>query len=268
MAPNLRKRREVVRRSITRLGDHVSELEETADQPRTPNYAWQLLIKLQTLDSDFRTIHLELIDLIDEANTEALDAEQERLDKLDDDVSGLTVRLEALMNPIPPTAPVAPPLDRRPLTRKLARVQTGLNCIDEAIAPTDTPVERALLSQCQEEVSDYKKDIATLYEELIAKNVADDDELLVTHSTLERQLSYTSYKIKSLLVVPPMDTPTPATTDGTGVKLPKLDVPTFDGNIIHWKQFWDQFTVAVHSKTSLSNACHFLQGGVSTISWT
>ena len=51
-----------------------------------------------------------------------------------------------------------------------------------------------------------------------------------------------------------MDTPTPATTDGTGVKLPKLDVPTFDGNIIHWKQFWDQFTVAVHSKTSLSNA--------------
>ena len=84
---------------ITRLGDRVSELEATADQPRTPDRARQLLTKLQTLDSDFRTVHLELIDLIDEANTEALDAEQERLDKLDDDVSGLTVRLEALMNP-------------------------------------------------------------------------------------------------------------------------------------------------------------------------
>ena len=44
------------------------------------------------------------------------------------------------------------------------------------------------------------------------------------------------------------------TTDGTGVKLPKLDVPVFDGNIIHWKRFWDQFTIAVHSKTTLSNA--------------
>ena len=62
------------------------------------------------------------------------------------------------MNPATlPTAPVAPPLDRRPLTRKLARVQTGLNCIDEAITPTDTPVESTLLSQYQEEVSDYKK---------------------------------------------------------------------------------------------------------------
>ena len=114
------------------------------------------------------------------------------------------MRLEALMNlATPPPAPVAPPLDCRPLTRKLARVQTGLNRIDEAITPTDAPVEHAPLSQFQEEVSDYKKDIATLYEELITKNVADDDELFVTHSALERQLSSTSYKIKSLLVVPP-----------------------------------------------------------------
>ena len=162
------------------------------------------------------------------------------------------------MNPaIPPTAPVAPPLDHRPLTRSvscMAPVQTGLNHIDEAMAPTDTPVERTLLSQYQEELSDYKKDIAALYEELVPKNIANDDELFVTHSALEQQLSSTSYKIKSLLVVSPTNTSTPATTDGTGVKLRKLDVPTFDGNIIHWKQFWDHFTVVVHSKTCLSNA--------------
>ena len=42
--------------------------------------------------------------------------------------------------------------------------------------------------------------------------------------------------------------------DGTGVRLPKLNVPTFDGNLIHWKQFWDQFNVVVHNKTSLSDA--------------
>ena len=28
----------------------------------------------------------------------------------------------------------------------------------------------------------------------------------------------------------------------------------FNGNLIHWKQFWDQFAVAVHNKTNLSNA--------------
>jgi len=79
-----------------------------------------LLTKLQTLDSDFRRIHLELVDLIDEEDTEALDAEQGAIDKLDDDVSSLTVRLQALVEPATvTTAPVAPPLDRRPLNRKL-----------------------------------------------------------------------------------------------------------------------------------------------------
>ena len=48
--------------------------------------------------------------------------------------------------------------------------------------------------------------------------------------------------------------PYPTTADGTGVKLPKLDVPTFDGNIIHLKKFGNQFTVSVHDHTHLSNA--------------
>ena len=30
------------------------------------------------------------------------------------------------------------------------------------------------------------------------------------------------------------------------VKLPKLDVPTFSGNILQWLTFWEQFSVAIH----------------------
>jgi len=129
-----------------------------------------------------------------------------------------------------------------------------LSRIDEAITPTDPPIERSLLTQYQEEVSDHKKDLSTLYEELVAKDIPDDDALLVTHTALERQLSTTFHKIKALLLVPPTNAHAPTTTDSTGVKLPKLNVPTFDGDLIHWKQFWDQFVVAVHNKTSLSNA--------------
>ena len=80
MAANLRKRRGVVRRSVTRLNDRVSELEAAPGQPRTADHARQLLTKLQTLDSDFRRIHFELIDLIDEADTGALDTEQDTID--------------------------------------------------------------------------------------------------------------------------------------------------------------------------------------------
>ena len=41
---------------------------------------------------------------------------------------------------------------------------------------------------------------------------------------------------------------------GTGVRLPKLAVPTFDGIILNWRQFWEQFCVSVHDRTTLSNA--------------
>lgn len=48
--------------------------------------------------------------------------------------------------------------------------------------------------------------------------------------------------------------PSAATRDGKGVKLPKLDVPTFNGNILNWRSFWEQFSVSVHSRTALSDA--------------
>ena len=44
-----------------------------------------------------------------------------------------------------------------------------------------------------------------------------------------RAVNY-SHKVKSPLIVPLMDTPTLPTAE---VKVPKLDVPTFHGNIIH-----------------------------------
>ena len=37
------------------------------------------------------------------------------------------------------------------------------------------------------------------------------------------------------------------------MKLPKLDVPTFDGNILHWRSFWEQFCISVHDRPNLSD---------------
>ena len=37
-----------------------------------------------------------------------------------------------------------------------------------------------------------------------------------------------------------------------GVKLPKIEVPMFDGNILSWRRFWEQFSVSVHERSSLS----------------
>ena len=41
-------------------------------------------------------------------------------------------------------------------------------------------------------------------------------------------------------------------SENGGLKLPKLDVPTFDGSVIHWRAFWEQFQISVHDQKSLS----------------
>ena len=130
----------------------------------------------------------------------------------------------------------------------MTRVETGL---DRVATYLDGTPDRIELNQCQEELSDYKRDLAALYEDLVTRDIADDDELFRQHSLLERKLSGVSQKLKGMLTP---STTTAPTTGVTGVKLPKLQVPSFDGNLIHWRQFWDQFATAVDCKTDLSNA--------------
>ena len=81
-----------------------------------------------------------------------------------------------------------------------------------------------------------------------------DDPLLALHADLERQLFECFLLIRRCLATQEsFRTPT-AFIAGTGVKLPKLDVPVFDGNILNWTQFWEQFYVAVHDHTNISDA--------------
>jgi len=86
------------------------------------------------------------IDIYHDFDDDALDAEQAHFNTLDDDMSGLALRLEALIAPTRPDVPDTPALDCRPLNRKLARVQAGLNRINEATADTEEPIDCTLLS--------------------------------------------------------------------------------------------------------------------------
>ena len=39
----------------------------------------------------------------------------------------------------------------------------------------------------------------------------------------------------------------------TGVRMPKMNIPTFKGNTMEWQNFWEQFEVLVHSRSHLSD---------------
>ena len=58
---SLRKRRGVVRASVTRTGARVKDLEDTKDHPDTPARAQLLIAKLKSLDVGFKNLHLKLL---------------------------------------------------------------------------------------------------------------------------------------------------------------------------------------------------------------
>lgn len=262
----LRRRRGVTRSSITRLVNRLKELEATADQPATPGHAQQLLSKLNDLDSNFKELHMQIIDKVEEDET--LEQEQIVLDKHDDDIAAITARLQFLMKPILDASVNGNRRERRSISLKMSRVEKGLKVMEEQMADLVGDAEDVdifIVQQYQEQLSDYKKDIAALYSDIIALEPEDDDELFVHHSKLETALFDCSHKMKKLISSQPESAATGAS--GTGVKLPKIDVPTFDGNLLHWRQFWEQFSISVHNRKNLTNSeklvylQHSLKGG-------
>ena len=37
------------------------------------------------------------------------------------------------------------------------------------------------------------------------------------------------------------------------MKLPKVSVPTFDGKVLNWKNFWEQYDAIINSKAGLND---------------
>ena len=73
---NLHKKRGVPRSSITRLGNRLRELKSDPEVAGISNHAKELLVMLDEADSDFKSLHYQVLDLIDESDDVALRKEQ------------------------------------------------------------------------------------------------------------------------------------------------------------------------------------------------
>ena len=263
----LRRRRGVVRASLTRLESRVQELERLSDQPSTVDYAKHLAEKLETLDAEFKSHHLQLIDMIGEDDDDTLEKEQDVLDNYDDQVTDVSIRLKRLYS-----VTVSPTMaDHLKLfSRKLIHLKGNITSVRDTIEtlPADHD-DMALLEEYQAQLLDYKTILTAIQTELLS--VDDQDEVsdqLILYSELEGILFECSHNIRRLVKsCPGLSTARTSGHVNSGVRLPKLDVPTFDGGILHWKQFWEQFCVSVHDRTSLTDAeklvylQHALKGG-------
>ena len=76
----LRKRRGIIKASITRLNTRLKDLKSSIHEPTTSSLAQRMSQMLDTLDADFKKHHYAIIDRIDEADEETLGREQDALD--------------------------------------------------------------------------------------------------------------------------------------------------------------------------------------------
>ena len=76
-------------------------------------------------------------------------------------------------------------------------------------------------------------------------------DVLVMLNKVEKGIFDLSLDIRKLLR---SQSSVSSSTSNKGVRLPKLEVPTFDGNILNWCTFWEQFKVSVHDRTNLADS--------------
>lgn len=104
-------------------------------------------------------------------------------------------------------------------------------------------LDHSLLEQHREQLSDQKHELFVVHEDLISLDLDDDNPLVTQHASLVR-LQFNCFHVKKLI-----STRNSSNEEGKGVKLPKIDVPTFNGDVLNWTRFWGQFKVLVHERT-------------------
>ena len=203
------------------------------------------------MNGDFKTHHFDVIAAIDEKDDDAHAAEQAVIDKYDEEVDALTVQLQTLLTVL--TSPDVS--EEQLLLRRLRHIKETLDSTTEAIdgLPSDSD-DPALIQAYEEELSSLKEQITLCYNDLCGHyELGEKDELLDLYSEIKKIQFDCCHKVKKMLH--PRNT---AATEAKALKVPKLEAPTFDGNILNWTHFWEQFSISIDSKSNLSDAEKFV----------
>ena len=76
------------------------------------------------------------------------------------------------------------------------------------------------------------------------------DALMATLERLNKGVFDCLLKIKRLMYSPLTYAPTDPATESSGVKLPKLAVLRFLGDIVNWRTFWEQCCISIHDRSN------------------
>ena len=251
----IRRKRGVVRRSITNIGKRLDQLERLEDKTEVYYLAQRLSSRLTDLDTEFKSLQYDLLSAIDESDEVSIATEQEALDTHYGVLDNLLLRIQMLLDKSSPCKDT--PKGREELAHCLFMLERSLKNIDDKINSLPLEVEDlALLQQLQEDLSDLKLELNDCRTRSVRLSLPEEHELSVKCSRLKEVHFECCHRVKGII-----NSNLLALSSGTeaqGLKVPELEAPTFDGEILNWTRFWEQFSVSIDQRTNLSDAEKFV----------
>ena len=243
-----RRRRGFHRGSLTRLVKKLTELESRTSDPTAQNTAKQLQKNLENTDTEFKRQHLALLDLLE--TPEDLEKEQTIFEEFEANLDDCLARISRVISSSTSTG-VSGPDPHFIATKRIRRLDSSISATKNEIKKLEeTPGDICIIQQYEEQVIEFKRDLTDITKSLIALGIDDSDPLMELQAVLNTTLFDHSLRLKRIHSVVKSSSP----PDGRSIRLPKIDVPSFDGNLLAWKTFWEQFTVAIHTRSDLSKA--------------
>ncbi len=242
---------------ITRLTTLLTDLEGATEESTTNSHAQLLHKKLDTLDVEFKTHHLMVIDAV--ADDEAAAAEQLELDSRDDNVASLQVRMKMLLAIPAASMPTLTSDVRTIAERRLDQFDARLSLENTAVSRlTSILMDLHMVDLYQEQLAEFKRELSEIRNDVLTISTDGSDALIVKVQQLDRQTFDLSVIVKRLLYDSDSHTKTLTLSSSNpvsetrGVKLPKIDAPTFSGELLNWQSCWEQFCIAIHDRKDIS----------------
>ena len=139
--------------------------------------------------------------------------------------------------------------------RRLEHLDKKVTSVNEAVSKLTSNDDVCLILLYDEQLDTFKVELDDIYQSVLSSDEP-EDELSIRQTELAQKLFDCLLVVKRLLENN-SPTPTPTSTPTSeGIKLPKIDLPSFDGNILHRQTFWDQFCISIHHCTNLSLRIH------------
>ena len=254
-----------MRGRLTRIERDISSLEEKETlTPSERKRIARLKDQVKEHDQEFEKRHMEVLDFIEEEDQTTLDAEEKVFDEHVNRVSDIMERLEKVEDLGVTTEPLRPHVSTDPkeaasgLVRNQKRLKYLKTSLDKANAtirllePTPA-LDICLVEKVKKDVDMLTNKLSDIVEDILS--LPEDDTTSLNEATsMEDELG--SMTLKLIKLTHDRERRDHRTTDeasaSPGVRLPKISIPTFDGKILSWKSFWEQFDATIHSKAGLN----------------